>query len=356
MTTNDTRRPGAITWRALTVALALLAAGVTPAPAQSVEEFYRGKTFTMAIGFGPGGSHDLNARVIARHIGKYLPGKPTVIVQNIPGAGSLKLASDIFEQRVPADGTYIGAISRSVVFVELYTGKPREARFDPQKVNWLGGPDTITSVGIAWHTSKVKKAEDLLTHELIIGTSADASAGTAIAKLLAGTAGFKFKLINGYPSGSETDIAMERGELDGRSTTPWGALKGRNANWLQEKKINMLYQSGLEKNPELPQVPLAIDFSRTADDRKVAELFFAAEDVGYPYLAPPAVPADRLAAIREAMAMALKDPELIAEAKKGGLDINPVSWQRMTKVIADAYAAPEGIREKLREAIGEGGN
>jgi hypothetical protein len=340
--------------RASALVLGLLAASASLVFAQSAEDFYKGKNVIMAIGFAPGGSHDLNARIIARHLGKYLPGKPTVIVQNIPGAGSLKLASDIFEERMAADGTVIGAINRSVVFDELLTGKTREAKFDPLKVNWLGGPDTITSVGIAWHTAKVKKAEDLRTTELIIGTSADASAGTAIAKLLAGTAGFKFKLINGYPSGSETDIAIERGELDGRSTIPWGGLKGRNANWLQEKKINMLYQSGLEKNPELPQVPLAIDFSRTPDDRKVAELFFAAEDVGYPYLASPSVPADRLAALRNAMTQAFKDPELIAEMKKGGLDVNPVSWQRMTKVIKDSYSAPEAIRKRLRETVAEG--
>jgi hypothetical protein len=341
--------------RASTLALGLIAALSAPAFAQTPEEFYKGKTFIVAIGFAPGGSHDLNARIIARHLGKYLPGKPTVITQNIPGAGSLKLASDIFEGRVPTDGTFIGAINRSVVFDELLTGKSREVKFDPLKINWLGGPDTITSVGIAWHTSPVKKAEDLRTHELIIGTSADASAGTAIAKLLAGTAGFKFKMINGYPSGSETDLGMERGELDGRSTIPWGGLKGRNADWRKEKKIVMLYQSGLEKNPELPDVPLAIDFSRTPDDRKVAELFFAAEDVGYPYLAPPTVPADRLAAIRDAMAKSFKDPELIAEARKGGLDVTGVSWQRMTKVIQDSYSAPEAIRKRLRETVGEGG-
>ena len=325
---------------------------VPASAAESVEEFYKGKTFTVAIGFAPGGSHDLNGRIIARHIGKYIPGNPTVISQNLPGAGSLTLANHIVTT-APADGTYIGAINRSVVFDELYTGRTG-SRFDPLKVSWLGGPDTITSVGIARHTAPVKKAEDLLTHEMIIGTSADASAGSTVAKLLTSTAGFKFKLIQGYPSGSDTDLAIERGELHGRATLPWGGLKGRNANWLKEKKINMLYQSGLEKHSEIPEVPLAIDFSRTPDDRKVAELFFAAEDIGYPYLAPSNVPADRLAAIREALAKAFNDPELIAEARKAGLDINPVTWQRMTKVISDAYSAPEPIRKRLRDTIADG--
>ncbi len=334
--------------------LAGLAFSSVPASAaESVAEFYKGKTFTVAIGFAPGGSHDLNGRIIARHIGKYLPGNPNVISQNVPGAGSLTLANHIVTT-APADGTYIGAINRSVVFDELYTGRSAGSRFDPLKVSWLGGPDTITSVGIAWHTAPVKKAEDLLTHEMIIGTSADASAGSTVAKLLTSTAGFKFKLIQGYPSGSDTDLAIERGELHGRATLPWGGLKGRNASWLKENKINMLYQSGLEKHSEIPQVPLAIDFSRTPDDRKVAELFFAAEDIGYTYLAPPDVPPDRLAAIREALAKAFRDPELISEARKAGLDINPVTWQRMTKVISDAYSAPEPIRKRLRETIADG--
>lgn len=350
MNAMDSRRGRTISGSAGALVLGLAMAGAMPAAGQSVADFYKDKTVTMAIGFGTGGSHDLNARIIARHIGKYLPGNPNVISQNVPGASSLKLANHLYET-APADGTYIGALGRAVVFEHLYSRRS-DARFDALKMNWLGSPDVITSVGIAWHTAPIKKAEDLLTREMIVGSGG--GAGATVPKLLASTAGFKFKLIQGYPSGSDTDLAIERGELDGRATLPWGALKGRNADWLNEKKVNLLYQTGLSKHPDLPDVPLAIDFSRTADDRRVAELFFAAEEVGYPYAAPPGVPADRLAALRGAMDRALADPALIAEAAKLGLDINPVNWERMTKVIADAYSAPQAIRTRLRETIGEG--
>lgn len=332
------------------VAIGALLFGLAAAPsasAQSVEQFYKGKTVTVAIGSGSGGSHDLNAHILGRHIGKYLPGNPRVVVQNMPGAGSLTLANYLFEV-APKDGTYFGGLQRAAVFEELYTGKV-QVRFEPTKMNWLGGPDTISSVAISWHTVPVKKAEDLLNRELIVG----ASGGTTetIPRLMNAIAGFKFKVIPGYKSGGDVDLAIERGEVEGRAATAWGGMKGRNSDWLEQKKVNLLFQTGFERHPELKDVPLALEFAKTPDDRKVAELFFAAEDIGYPYLAPPGVPADRLAAIRSAFEQVYKDPELIAEAKKGGLDINPVSWQRMTKVITDSYSAPDSVRQRLRTLV-----
>lgn len=314
---------------------------------QSVEQFYKGKTVTLGIGSGVGGSHDANARIIAAHLGKYIPGNPTVVPQNVPGAGSLKLANHLFEA-APADGTYIGALNRAAVFDELYSGRS-QVRFDPLKMNWLGGPDTISSVAIAWHTAKVKTAKDLLTQELIVGSSGGTT--ETVPQLMSQTAGFKFKVIEGYKSGGDVDLAIERGEVEGRASTAWGGLKSRGGAWLAEKKVNMLFQSGLERHAELQEVPLAVEFSRTPDDRKVAELFFAAEDIGYPYVAPPNIPADRLEALRAALQKVFNDPAAVAEAKKQNLDINPVSWQRMTKVINDAYTAPEALRNRLRQTV-----
>jgi tripartite-type tricarboxylate transporter receptor subunit TctC len=328
-------------------AIAALLLWAAPAGAQ---DFYKGKTVTVGIGTSVGGSHDAYARIVANHIGKYIPGNPTVVPQNVPGAGSLTLANHVFES-APKDGTYIGALNRAAVFEELYTGKAT-VRFDPAKMQWLGGPDSVSSVAIAWHTAKVKTAKDLLTNELIVGSSG--GQGDSVPKLLSQTAGFKFKVILGYKSGGDVDLAIERGEVEGRATTAWGGLKQRSMSWMTEKKINMLYQTGLEAHPELPDIPLAVDFSRTPEDRKVAELFFAAEDIGYPYVAPPETPADRLAILRGAMEKTFKDPAAIAEAKKQNLDINPVSWQRMSKIITDSYSAPEPIRVRLRETVNSG--
>jgi tripartite-type tricarboxylate transporter receptor subunit TctC len=335
---------------AASVAAAAIVLLVGAGDATAQQDFYKGKTLTIGIGTSVGGSHDAYARIIANNIGRHIPGNPTVVPQNVPGAGSLTLANHVFES-APKDGTYIGALNRAAVFEELYTGKTT-VRFDPVKMHWLGGPDTVSSVAIAWHTAKVKTAKDLLTHELIVGSSG--GQGDSVPKLLSQTAGFKFKVILGYKSGGDVDLAIERGEVEGRATTAWGGLKQRSQDWMNEKKINMLYQTGLEAHPELKDIPLAVDFSRTPDDRKVAELFFAAEDIGYPYVAPPETPADRLAILRKAMEETFKDPQAKAEAAKQNLDINPVSWQRMTKGIVDSYSAPEPLRKRLRDTVNSG--
>jgi hypothetical protein len=161
----------------------------------------------------------------------------------------------------------------------------------------------------------------------------------------------KFRIVTGYKSGGDVDLAIERGEVGGRAATAWGGLKSRNADWLKEKKINLLYQTGLSKHPELPNVPLAIDFAKNQDDRKMLELFFAAEDIGYPYVAPPGVPEDRLAILRKAFQETMQDKEFTQDMKKQGLDVHPVPWDKMTKIIQDAYGVPAPIKERLRKTL-----
>jgi tripartite-type tricarboxylate transporter receptor subunit TctC len=334
------------------LALAVLvfpAAATSVASAETVEEFYRANRVTVAIGSGVGGSHDLNARIIARHIGRFLPGMPTVISQNVPGAGSVKLANHLYSG-APKDGSMIGALNRGGVFEALYAepGKAR-SKFDPLKFNWLGAPDRISSVAIVWHTSKIKSHKDLATHTAVFGSSGGTT--TTVPLILQRLVGYKFKIVQGYKSGGDVDLAIERGEIEGRGATAWGGMKSRHADWLKEKKVRMLFQTGLTKHPELQDVPLALDFAPNPEARKVMALFFAAEDIGYPYVAPPGLAADRLKALRDGFALTLKDSRYVADARKQGLDINPVSWQRMTEVITDSFTAPEALKDRLRRSV-----
>ena len=336
---------GCVAWLA-TVSCALVAGA---AHGDTTEEFYKKTRVTVAIGSGPGGSHDLNCKLIARHIGRHLPGNPTVIAQNMPGAGSLTLANHLFHT-APKDGSYFGGMQRAGVFEDLYEEKDKSrAKFDATQLNWLGSPDRITGVAIAWHTSPFKSHKDLLQREMVVGSSGGTT--TTVPLLLRSTLGFQFKIVKGYKSGGDVDLAMERGEIDGRIPVAWGGLKSRGGDWLEGKKINMLFQTGLSRHSDLPDLPLALEFAKNADDKKLMELFFAAEEIGYPYAAPPNLPADRLAALRKAFAATLADKQFIDEAQKQKLDVNPVSWQQMTDIIKSAFASPPAIIARLREAI-----
>jgi tripartite-type tricarboxylate transporter receptor subunit TctC len=319
------------------------------AAGETTEEFYRKTRLTVAIGSGPGGSHDLNCKLIARHIGKHLPGNPTVIPQNMPGAGSLTLANHLYNM-APKDGSYFGGMQRAGVFEDLYEEKAKSrAKFDATKLNWLGSPDRITGVAVAWHTSPVKTYKDLYSHEMVVGTSGGTT--TTLPLMLRRTVGFQFKIVKGYKSGGDVDLAMERGEIEGRIPVAWGGLKSRGGDWLEDKKVTMLFQTGLTRHSDLPNLPLALEFAKNDDDRKLMELFFAAEEIGYPYAAPPGLPDDRLAVLRKAFADTMADKDFIEEARRQKLDVNPVTWQQMTDIVKGAFGAPPPIIARLREAI-----
>jgi tripartite-type tricarboxylate transporter receptor subunit TctC len=319
-----------------------LAAG---AQNQTPEQFYKGKTLTLGIGSGVGGSHDVNGKLIARHLGKHVPGNPTVVPQNVPGAASLPLANHINEG-APKDGTYIALFNRAGIFDKIYDAKSA-ATFDPTKFNWLGSTDKIWSVAYVWHTAKAKKAEDLTSNEVIVGASGGST--DQIPVLLNEFAGFKFKIVRGYKSGGDVDLAVERGEVEGRASTTWAELKKRP--WLSEKKATVLFWNGLEKHRDLPSAPLGIDFIKKPEDKKLMELYFAADELGYPMAAPPGTPADRVAALRKALADTFKDPAYIEEAKKLEFDVNPVSAERMSKIVSDAYATPADLQKRLQAIV-----
>lgn len=318
--------------------------------AQSVEEFYKGKTVILAIGSDVGGGYDTYGRIIARYLGKYIPGNPTIVPKNMPGGGGLTLLNHMYNV-APKDGTTIGASQQLAPFEPLLASDKSNAKFDPIKFQWLGSPIRFSAVAIAWHTSPVKTAEDLLTHELIVGSSGAASNSTNDAYVLRNILGFKFRVILGYPGGADIDLAMLRGETQGRANIGWTGFSTRNPDWIPEKKISILYQMGLEKHPSIPaEVPLILDFAKTPEDRQVLELKFASYGIGYPYMVPDGTPADRVAALRKALATALADPELIADANKQRIEIEPITGETIEAVLRKSFSAPKEVVARLVEA------
>lgn len=324
-------------------ALALGAAGAGNAAGQSVADFYKGKSVTLAIGTAVGGTIDLYGRLVAKYLGRHIPGNPDVVVQNVPGVSSLKLAN-LLPVSEPKDGTFIAALNRLAIFDKIYTENSL-ATFDPLKLNYLGSPDKIWSVAYVWHTSKVKTAQDLLTTETIVGGSPGGSAQLT-PQLLKEFAGFKFKVVNGYASVADVDLAAERGEVDGRASTAPASLLDRN--WIKDGKVTLLFWNGLEKNPMRPDLPLALDFIKNPEDKRLMELYYAADEIGYPYVVPQNVPQDRLAALKQAFMDTLDDPKFVADAAIQKLDVHPISSEKMTKVISDSYAVSPAIVKRLQ--------
>ncbi|MGE5538636.1 MAG: hypothetical protein ACM30I_08445 [Gemmatimonas sp.] len=336
--------------RTLTSALAVALAGASlarPALGQTADAF-RGKTISVYIASGTGGSLDQYARLVIRHLPRHIPGQPTVIARNMPGAGGIAVGNYI-HKIAPKDGTAIGAVSQTLPFEPLFGGKDSKAEFDSLALQWLGSPVKFAALAVAWHTAPVKKAEDLLTHELVVGSSGLASASTNDAYVLRNLLGFKFRVILGYPSGADIDLAMERGETQGRANVAWEGLKNRNAEWLRDKKVVLLYQEGLKRHPDLPDVPLILDFARTPEERQILELKFSSYELGYPYMAPPGTPADRVKVLRDAFAATFADAQLEAEASKQRLDIAPVSAAEIEGVLRAAYASPPSVIRRYEE-------
>lgn len=343
-----------ITTRITTMAALVAMAGAFALPASqaAAEVSFKGKTITLYITSGSGGSVDLYSRLGARHVGNHLPGNPTVIAKNKAGAGGIVGANYIWEQGAK-DGTELGQSLNSIPFSPLFYGqKKSRAAFDPVKFNWIGSPAKFVAVSIAWHTSKIKKWQDLRKHEMIVGSAGRGSTSTIDGLVMNALMGFNFKVIFGYPSGSDIDLAMIRGETEGRATTAWAGITSRYPQWLEKKQVSLLYQMGLEKYPGVPaEVPLIIDSVEDPKKKAALKIKMAAYDVGYPIYTSPAAPKDVVATLRSAYAAAYRDPKLLAEAKKAHVDIMPISGEKIAAIIADSYSAPEEIQSMLRAAI-----
>jgi tripartite-type tricarboxylate transporter receptor subunit TctC len=334
----------------LVLALALISSGTAPVKADAIADFYRGKTISIQVGAGVGSGIDLATRMVARNIGRHIPGRPTVLVKNMIGGGGLQLFNYLYAI-APKDGTEFGAVVQ-FPFEFLFDARNTKAHFDAVKFTWVGGPVDFAAVAVAWNASTpVRKAEDLLTHELIIAASGATSGSATDAYVTRNILGFKYKVVLGYPGGAELDLAMVRGETQGRAQLSWPALKQRNPQWMTENKLTILYQMGLRKSADIPaHIPLILDFAKTPEDRQVLELKFATYSMGYPIFGPPGIPANRLAALRKALAQALADPITRADAAKLRIDIDPVAGEAMERMVNKAAASPPAIVARLIEA------
>src|SRR5262245_9083889 len=332
---------------ALAVAGGLLAMSSQSAYAQSVEEFYRGGQVNMVIGDSVGGGEDPPGRLISRHIGKHVPGRPAIVPQNMTGAGSLRAAQYIYSV-APKDGTAFGTFGRTIATQPLLT--PASAQFDGTKFTWLGSVTNEVSSCVTWHTSKVKVWNDILANEVAMGGEGPGADPDVYALLYKNVFGAKMKLVTGYHGTNDTMLAMERGEVDGLCGLSWSTLKARHLQWMNEKKINIIIQAALKKQPELADVPLASDLTQDREKLQILRLFLASQETARPFAAPPGLPADRAAALRAAFDATMKDPEFLAEAKKLNMDVNPLSAKAVDDILAELYATPKAVLEKAAAA------
>ena len=333
------------------VALAILALlAVWPSTAsgqQSVEDFYRGKKIDMIIGYSPGGTYDLYARLVARYLGSYIPGKPIIVPRNMPGAGSRAAANWVYNI-APRDGTVLATADQSLSLQQA-AGDTR-INFDTTKFIYIGNPNVENNTTVTWHTSGVKTIDDARRREVTMGVTGG-STSSQYPKAMNALLGTKFRIILGYPGGNDVNLAMERGEVDGRGSNSWTSWKATRPDWLAEKKINILVQIGLAKAPDLPGVPLLMDLATTEDDRQLLRLLSASTNIGRPIFTAPDVPAERVAALRKAFDTMVRDPIFVEEAKREKFDIEPTTGEAMQKIVMEMIATPKPQSERLRKII-----
>lgn len=321
--------------------------GIASAEADPVGDFYRGAVVTMIVSTSAGGGYDTLARAIARHIGGHIPGHPTIVVRNMPGAGGI-IATNYLYSAAEHDGSVMGLIQSDPPLEPLFGTK--QAQFDPLKFNWLGTPSVETAMVLVWHTVPVNSIDDLRTRVTEMGASGANSTPAFYARLLNATLHTKMKVIPAYPGQNDAFLAMERGELDGYPSVFYSALSSTRPTWLPEKKAKAIVQYGPDKLPELGDVPFAPDLIADPGDKLLMQVAFTPLALGRPLLMPPGVPADRVAAMRKALMETFADPDFLTDAKKIGLQVNsPRGGEHLVRVIERAYHAPPQIIERLRK-------
>jgi tripartite-type tricarboxylate transporter receptor subunit TctC len=335
---------------AMWASAAALAATLATQGARSagVEDFYRGKTVSLLIGYSVGGGYDAYGRLLARHFGKHLPGNPSVVPQNMSGAGSLKAANYLYSV-APKDGSVIGTFSRSQGIAPLLD----KAEFDSTKFTWLGSVTDEVSLCVTRHDAPVKTFSELLVTPATFGSEGAGADPNIFALLYRNVFGAKIKIVTGYPGTNEIQLATERGEVDGLCGLSWSTLKGRYPHWLTGKKANILVQAGVKKQPELPDVPSASDLAKQPDQRQILKLMLIGQAMARPFAAPPGIPADRKAALIAAFERMTKDPDFLAEAEKLNFEVNPVNADKLDALLAEAYAMPKDVIGKAAKAMSD---
>lgn len=331
-------------------AIALVALHTGAVRAESLEQFFKGKKVSMYISSGAGGTNDAYARIIARHIGRHLPGKPKVLPRNMPGAGGLRAAKFLYKVAAK-DGSVMGFVQRSVAAQPILGIKA--ANYDSRKFNWIGSTTSEVSTGVIWHTSKLKTLEDTMKTPLIVGSSGINTDTGAFPRVLNFFIGTKFDIVHGYKSGSDISLALERNEVQGRLGWSWSSIKSRAPDLLRDKKMTVFVQMGLKKAPDL-DAPLALDYAKTPADRRAMEVIFAATTIGWPSLLPPGVPGRMVKAYRTAYDATMKDPAFLKDTTRRRLPVNPIKGEEIEKILARIYSFPASDIELARKAYTSG--
>jgi tripartite-type tricarboxylate transporter receptor subunit TctC len=335
-----------IALKALAAAAMLLIAPL--AHGQQAEPFFARKTVTIYIGYTPGGSYDLYARLIARHLGKHIPGNPAVVPQNMPGAGSMKAANYIY-QVAPRDGTALGVIVESAALEQVLGNNA--VQYDAAKFAYVGRVATSNNVFMQWHTSKVQSIADSQKIESTLAGTGPGSIAETIPRLFNAIIGTKFRLVSGYPASTEGMLAMERGEVEGASSS-WAAVFVSKQNLLTEKKIRIILQTQPERHQDLPDAPSITEYGNTPEDRQVTALYASGSGVGRSLIGPPEIPAERLKTLRDAFSAMAKDPDFVADIRKLNVELDPLPGERVQELITRTLAVPDRVRERAKVAFG----
>jgi tripartite-type tricarboxylate transporter receptor subunit TctC len=324
---------------------ALVLGYAVPAAAQS--------QVSVLIGTTPGGGYDVYARALVRHVGRHLPGRPTVIAKNVPGAGGLTLANYMYN-RAPADGSEIATVQNGLPFEKLFqTLSPdgRNALFDATKFGWIGSITQTVFVTVTWHSAPVKTLRDAIAQQVILGASATSSDSYVLAMLTNRLLDTKFKVVHGYPGAAEVDLAVENGEVQGEAGKDWTTLTSTRPQWIRERKINILVQMGMTPHADLKDVPMAIDRAKTPEDRSVMEVVFAKFGMSRPFFAPPGVAPERLVALRRAFDATMRDEAFLADAKQLGMEVNPVRGEDVEALVTRIMGTPAALAQRARDAL-----
>lgn len=326
----------------------LIVTVASPARADAVADFYHGKQISLIIGTSAGNDYDFRARLLARHMSRFIPGEPTIVPRNMPGAGGINAANWVANV-APQDGTAIHMIMANMMNRQA-VGVPG-IKFDARQFSWIGNTTSTPNVTSAWYTSGVTRIEQVKERELIVGAPTG-TAGELYGAVMNALVGTKFKVVTGYPGGNEVNLAMERGEIQGRASNSWASWKSTRPDWVREKKMIVLVQVALKRDPELADIPTLIDLVNNERDRQFMAFLSAETAVARALVAPPNIPADRLNALRRAFDTTLRDPQFIAEAEKAGMDLQPMTGEVAQPIAHAIVNTPADVIDYAQKVLG----
>jgi len=329
----------------------LLAACLSLTPINGfATDFYSGKTLRLVVATSAGTGYDVYARVIARHLGKFLPGLPNITVENMPGGGGLRVANYIYFQS-PKDGTVIGAVHSAVGTANLLN--PEGVKLSAEKFNWIGSANKESHIAIIWHTSAIQTLQDVKEKFATVGATTLGTSTVDFPLIVNKILGYKFNIINGYEGTTSVSLAMERGEVEGLVGTTWTSLQADKPSWILEKKVRVIAQFGLEKHPDLKDVPLIIDLAKSIDDIAALKLVLSRQEYGRPYISPPETPLHQVSLLREAFSKTMNNEEFLAEASRMNIEINPVNGHVLQEIITEIAKTPAPIVDRVRKIFSQ---